>query len=353
MHPSTRKIKKKKCRGGCRVVCFEREDDMRKNKRIICAVLCLILISMLGLTGCGTDKEQEGVITKDLKLKDVQVDMDITESDRIKDTSNGAFVLLHSFEESDVSMYYYEEYKETAGFPELYMEYVAIEKDGIYHFFVIPFDDSGIHDSDINTYKCYDYDGDGTDEIVAVFRTGQSDMYEDWQLVIFDYNDSKGSYDMCSLGIANVSNAIKRAVVKFYGEQYGIQYKQTSYDVEDDAENYFEYDFMGCSEQKEINMKYGNYFDISLSDDGGINMSVSIFEELDSVQEPVHNDTTIIINDFIYSLDDEGELIKEEVSFIDVGLVNCDIKYIGDGSFLVNASEYKEDTTKRGYNYQK
>lgn len=43
----------------------------------------------------------------------------------------------------------------------------------------------------------------------------------------------------------------------------------------------------------------------------------------------------------------DGERVAiEETSYVDIGSVNCDVKYMGDGIFVVNASEYKEDKKK-------
>ncbi len=321
---------------------------MKLRKNIICVALSLLLIGMFGLTGCNTDKDTEkdpeGVITKDLKLADVEVITYPTEGGTIEDTSNGSFVLLKKFEEIDVSVYCYEEYKMAMG-EEIHIQYTVLERDGVYSSYYIPVFGSIIED-DICEFKCYDYDDDGEEEIAATFVINENEQERDQKLFIFDYNNSSNSYDMYCLWLGDISEAVSKSVINFYKEQYGLEYVAgsscgggTSMSATIDCE--FE-----CEGENEV--KYGSHTDIVLSDKGKINMSVSVFEALDNIKsEEMYSAPTLIINDNFYEMVDGEIVIVQGASYVDTGSVNCDVKYMGDGKFVVNASEYKEDTTKR------
>lgn len=324
---------------------------MRLRRNIICTILSLILIGIFVLTGCNTDKDTEkdpeGVITKDLKLADVEVITYPTEGGTIEDTSNGSFVLLKKFEEIDVSVYCYEEYKMAMG-EEIHIQYTVLERDGVYSSYYIPVFGSIIED-DICEFKCYDYDDDGEEEIAATFIINENEQERDQKLFVFDYNNSSDSYDMYYLWLGDISDAVSKSVINFYKEQYGLEYVPDGGSSGGSGTSMFttiECEFECEGENK---VKYGSYTDIVLSDKGRINMSVSVFEALDNIQpEELYSAPTLIINDNFYEMVDGEIVIVQGASYVDIGSVNCNIKYIGNGSFIVNASEYKEDTTKRG-----
>lgn len=321
---------------------------MRPRRNIIYTAVCVMLISIFSLTGCNTDKDKEkdpkGVITTDLKLADVEVITYPTEGGTIEDTSNGSFVMLQKFEDIEVSVYCYEEYKVAMG-QEVHIQYVVLERDGVYSSYYIPVVGSIIED-DICVFECYDYDDDGEEEIAATFVIDENELERDQKLFIFDYNNSSKSYDMYYLWLGDISDAVSKAVIEFYKAQYDLEYVANSgsgggASMSATIKREFE-----CEGEKEV--KYGSRNDIVLSDKGKVNMSVSIFEALDDNQEEeIYSVPTIIINEVEYDFIDGEMVAVGGTSYTNIGFVNCDVKYMGDGKFVVNASEYREDTNKR------
>lgn len=280
---------------------------MRNRKSIIYAILWVLIISVFSLTGCDTEKdtkkEPEGVITKDLKLGDVAVVTSPTEGGTIEDTSNGSFILLQKFEEIEVSIYCYEEYKVAMG-KEIHIQYIVLERDGAYSSYYIPTDGSIVED-DICVFECYDYDGDGEKEIAATFVINENELERDQKLFVFDYNDRSSAYDMYYLWLGDISDAISKAVINFYKEQYGLEYVSDSGGSGGSGASMFttiECEFE-CEGEKEV--KCGSHTDIVLADKGKINMSISVFEALDNIQsEEIYFTPTIIIDEVVYKMVD-------------------------------------------------
>ncbi len=321
---------------------------MKEKRSVICIILCVLLISMLGLTACKKDKETdaEGLIAVDLELEDVEVNVPVFKGGKLDDSVEGTFLLLHKFEEIDVSIYYYEEYKYVLE-QEVHIEYIVLEKAGFYETWIIPVDNV-LLGSDDNMYECYDYDDDGISEIAVTFVLSESNLHKDQKLFIFDYNESKNSYDMYCLGLKElISGVFIDAIIEFYNKQYGIEYLYGTYGGANEGiasrvefDSYFE---------GGMHVQCGSHTDIRLSDDGEVEISMSVFEVIDNIDREGSDYTTpAIIFDKEIDVIEGDESVKKEVRFIGVGAVNCSVKYMDDGKFMVNASEYKDYTYKRG-----
>ncbi len=316
--------------------------SMRLRRDVICVVLSLVFICMCGLTACNTDEDKvvlpDGFVAVDLQLADYEEQAIVSRSGELKDTSNGSFILLKKFDEADVSVYYYEEYKETMGI-EIHMTYIVLERAGVYNAFFLEMYNNNVMNEGASAFECYDYDGDGEEEIAFTFVTAEREMYKDQDLYIFDYNSISDSYDMYSMNMYNFRNKAEEAVLKFYKEHYGIEYEPES-----STNNLRRY---RCIDENY--MQFGNCMDISLKDNGDIKVALNVYEALDGnlTSEDIYSYDIMSTSTGRYNYTDEEMILIEEFTYTETGYVNCDVKYMGDGKFVMNMSEYIEDTSKR------
>lgn len=220
-------------------------------------------------------------------------------------------ILLHKYEQTGVSLYYYETLRDI-GY-EITKANVVFEYNGTYSVYPISLD---LVVEDEYTYAEYDYDGDGLLEVGAALMTNHgSGYYRDTDVYIFDFNEEKDAYELYYTEVEDYADSVNKEVIKLYKEQEGIDYEITSIGEIVDG-NMFSYE---CSMRAEN----GNPIRLDsvvfkFEDEGQINTQVIIYEALPERQ-------------------------TEGPDFIDTGCLAYSINYIGDGKFALSNTQLKRN----------
>ena len=284
---------------------------MRRGKNVICVLLSMIII-MNGLCGCGVDKD--GFRSKGLWLRAIDCSTNLISAGSKIDLENGRLTPIHSFEEDGLTLYYYELDKVAMG-QQIHIQEVVLNWGDNYDVYMIPITPEWAY-SDENSYKCYDFDKDGKKEVAAEMVLGSRDGVLHKKLFIFDYNEKKGSYDLCFLGIPDMTEVLDASVIKFFKKRYKLNYKL--YQESRSGEYYDSSILHDLMAEEGNNVEYGDYMDVSFNDSKKIDISVAVNEQL------------------------PGQTV-----YTRTGYIECVAKYKGDGEFEVDAKRYKEDTTKK------
>lgn len=219
--------------------------------------------------------------------------------------------LLHKYEQTGVSLYYYEALRDI-GY-DITEARVVFEYNGTYTVYPIRLD---LVVEDEYTYAEYDYDGDGVLEVGAALMTNHgSGYYRDTDVYIFDFNEEKDAYELYYTEIEDYADSVNKEIIKLYKEQEGIDYEITSTgEVVDGKVLSYE-----CSMRAEN----GN----------PIRLDSVVFEFEDEGQI----DAQVIIYEALPERQTEGP------DFIDTGCLVYSISYIGDGKFSISNTQLKRD----------
>ncbi len=257
---------------------------MRKICMSTVSLLFLVMLSACDSSDKDNNVFEEVKIEDDnvaydtgVKFDELEISGSVIEPEAANDMNYDNLILLKSFEEADVELYYYEYYNELDGGYSYSTNSLVFKHNGIYTEYPVDIDDVVI---DEFSYGQYDFDNDGEWEIAAALILDHGTGYRDTRLYMFDVLVN-GDYQLYCLKMSDYALAVEDAVLKLYKSECGIDYEVTRRSQA--GSEMAVGDDYGCEMEADNGnpIKFGdNCVMTEILEEGTIKASVTIFEAL-------------------------------------------------------------------------